>query len=58
MIVASRVERELSKAEILELYLNSVYLGRGSWGIELAAQAYFGKSPDALEPTETRCSPA
>src|SRR5262249_32036106 len=34
MIVASRVEQTLSKAEILELYLNSVYLGRGSWGIE------------------------
>src|SRR5262245_15899418 len=43
MIVASRVERTLSKAEILELYLNSVYLGRGSWGIELAARSYFGK---------------
>src|SRR5215813_13511491 len=35
MIVASRVEQKLSKAEILELYLNSVYLGRSSWGIEL-----------------------
>src|ERR1700736_6189907 len=44
MIVASRVERTLSKPEILELYLNSVYLGRGSWGIELAARSYFGKS--------------
>ena len=43
MIVASRVEHALSKAEILELYLNSVYLGRGSWGIELAARSYFGK---------------
>ena len=43
MVVASRVERTLSKAEILELYLNSVYLGRGSWGIELAARSYFGK---------------
>src|SRR5262249_10792399 len=43
MIVASRIERTLSKAEILELYLNSVYLGRGSWGIELAARSYFGK---------------
>src|SRR2546430_12447550 len=41
MIVASRLERTLSKAEILELYLNSVYLGRGSWGIELAARSYF-----------------
>ena len=52
MIEASRIERELSKDEILELYLNSVYLGRGSWGIELAAQAYFGKSADALAPME------
>jgi penicillin-binding protein 1A len=44
MVVASRVEHTLSKAEILELYLNSVYLGRGAWGIELAARSYFGKS--------------
>jgi penicillin-binding protein 1A len=44
MIVAARVESTLTKGEILELYLNSVYLGRGSWGIELAARNYFGKS--------------
>ena len=44
----SRVERTLSKAEILELYLNSVYLGRGSWGIELAARSYFGKTAKEL----------
>src|SRR5581483_10923700 len=43
MIVASRVEQALSKSEILELYLNTVYLGRGAWGIETAARAYFGK---------------
>src|SRR5262244_2841433 len=48
MIVASRVEQTLSKAEILELYLNSVYLGRGSWGIELAARSYFGKPAKQL----------
>jgi penicillin-binding protein 1A len=48
MIVASRVELTLSKAEILELYLNSVYLGRGSWGIELAARSYFGKPAKEL----------
>ncbi len=48
MIVASRVEQTLSKAEILELYLNSVYLGRGSWGIELAARSYFGKPAKEL----------
>src|SRR5262249_15822603 len=48
MIVASRVEHALSKEEILELYLNSVYLGRGSWGIELAARSYFGKPAKEL----------
>jgi penicillin-binding protein 1A len=48
MIVASRVEHTLSKPEILELYLNSVYLGRGSWGIELAARSYFGKTAKDL----------
>jgi membrane carboxypeptidase/penicillin-binding protein len=48
MVVASRVEHTLSKAEILELYLNSVYLGRGAWGIELAARSYFGKAAKDL----------
>ena len=43
MIVAARVEKSLSKPEILEIYLNAIYLGRSSWGIELAAQSYFGK---------------
>src|SRR5262249_61968938 len=48
MIVASRLEKTLSKPEILELYLNSVYLGRGSWGIEMAARGYFGKPAKEL----------
>jgi penicillin-binding protein 1A len=48
MVVASRVEHTLSKAEILELYLNSVYVGRGAWGIELAARSYFGKAAKDL----------
>lgn len=48
MIVAARLERTLSKPQILELYLNTVYLGRGSWGIELAAHSYFGKSAKEL----------
>jgi penicillin-binding protein 1A len=48
IIVAARVEQSLSKAEILELYLNSVYLGRGSWGIEMAARSYFGKPASEL----------
>src|ERR1700726_2608886 len=48
MIVASRLESTLSKNDILELYINSVYLGRGSWGIEMAARSYFGKSAKDL----------
>ena len=52
MIVASRMERALTKAEILELYLNSIYLGRGAWGIEMAAQGYFGKPAKALSAVE------
>jgi penicillin-binding protein 1A len=48
MIVASRVESTLSKQEILELYLNSAYLGRGAWGVEMAARSYFGKSAQNL----------
>ncbi|XIA65109.1 transglycosylase domain-containing protein [Bradyrhizobium sp. TZ2] len=52
MIVASRMERALTKAEILELYLNSIYLGRGAWGIEMAARSYFGKSAKALSAVE------
>ena len=48
MIVASRLENALSKNDILQLYINSVYLGRGSWGIEMAARSYFGKSAKDL----------
>jgi penicillin-binding protein 1A len=48
MIVASRLENTLTKKEILELYLNSAYLGRSSWGIEMAARSYFGKSAKDL----------
>jgi penicillin-binding protein 1A len=48
MIVATRLESALGKDEILELYLNSVYLGRSSWGIELAARSYFGKPARGL----------
>src|SRR3984885_7031799 len=48
MIVASRIENTMSKAEILELYLNTAYLGRGSWGVEMAARSYFGDSAKNL----------
>jgi len=48
MILATRVEQTLTKDEILGLYLNSIYLGRNSWGIELAARSYFGKPASQL----------
>ncbi len=38
------LERKFTKTEILELYLNRVYFGSGAWGVEQAAQRYFGKS--------------
>jgi membrane carboxypeptidase/penicillin-binding protein len=43
VIVANRIERTISKQEILEIYLNLIYLGRSSWGVDLAARSYFGK---------------
>ncbi|GJD44043.1 Biosynthetic peptidoglycan transglycosylase [Methylobacterium cerastii] len=48
MIVASRLERILGKPQILGLYLNGIYLGRGAYGIEMAARSYFGKSVGQL----------
>ncbi|MDR2349438.1 MAG: PBP1A family penicillin-binding protein, partial [Deltaproteobacteria bacterium] len=44
MILAWRVERLLSKEEILHLYLNRIFLGRGAYGVESAARLYYGKS--------------
>jgi membrane carboxypeptidase/penicillin-binding protein len=52
MIVASRIDTSLSKDEILEIYLNSIYLGRGAWGIDTAARSYFKKPASALTVTE------
>ena len=52
MIVAVRLDRALTKDEILEVYLNSIYLGRGAWGIDMAAHAYFKKSIGSLSVQE------
>ncbi len=52
MIVASRIDQALSKEEILEIYLNSIYLGRGAWGIDMAARSYFKKPASGLSVTE------
>ncbi len=42
--LAFRLEKNLTKEEILELYLNKIYFGHGAYGVEMAAKAYFGKS--------------
>ncbi|GAB3368721.1 penicillin-binding protein 1A [Azotobacter armeniacus] len=43
ILLALQIERELSKEEILELYVNKIYLGNRAYGIEAAAQVYYGK---------------
>ena len=44
ILLALQIERELSKDEILELYINKIYLGNRAYGIEAASQVYYGKS--------------
>lgn len=51
--LAMKIEKSLSKKEILELYLNKVYFGHGAYGIEMAARKYFGKSARQLNLAET-----
>lgn len=50
--LALRLEREASKDWILENYLNTINLGGGAWGVETAAQRYFGKSAAQLTLSE------
>ena len=44
MITALNIEQAYTKAEIMELYLNSVYFGHGTYGVEAASKHYFGKT--------------
>ena len=48
LILAVRLERELTKSEILTIYLNHVYLGHGAYGVGAAARTYFGKEVEDL----------
>ena len=47
-ILATRIEQYLSKQDILTLYLNQIYFGRGAYGIEAASRCYFGKPASQL----------
>ncbi len=47
-LTALQIERRYTKKQILEFYLNQIYLGSGSFGVEAAAQTYFGKSVNEL----------
>ncbi len=47
-LLALKIERELSKDDILELYMNQIYLGQHAYGFAAAAQVYFGKALDDL----------
>lgn len=51
-LLALEIERRLSKPQILELYMNQIYLGQRSYGFAAAAQAYFGKPLDKLSIAE------
>jgi membrane peptidoglycan carboxypeptidase len=53
IILAQQIEKRYSKDEILEMYLNSIYFGEGSFGIEDAAQTFFGKSAGDLTLAES-----
>ena len=46
--LAVKVEREFSKDEILERYLNTIYFGRGAYGVQAASRAYFGINVEGL----------
>ncbi len=48
MLLAKKIEREYSKNEIMEMYLNNIYFGEGAWGIKRAAEIYFGKDVNRL----------
>ena len=51
-ILAYRIDKSFSKEDILYLYLNQIYLGHGAYGVEAAAENYFGKSVNELNLAE------
>jgi len=52
-ILAFKIEKYLSKEEILYLYLNQIYLGQGAYGVAAAAETYFGKAIEEVNLAES-----
>jgi len=52
MVLAFKIEKNMTKEEILELYLNKIYFGHGAYGVEMAARKYFGKSVSDIDLAE------
>jgi membrane peptidoglycan carboxypeptidase len=52
IILSVQLEQQLSKSDILELYMNYVYFGQGAYGIEAASEVYFNKTPKQLTVAE------
>ncbi|MFT4962378.1 MAG: penicillin-binding protein 1A [Paracoccaceae bacterium] len=52
LILAARLEETLNKEQILELYMNEIFLGQNSYGVAAASQTYFNKTLDELAPHE------
>lgn len=52
IVLAMQLEQELTKDEILELYMNYVYFGQGAYGIEAASEVFFNKKPKNLTLTQ------
>lgn len=52
-VLALRLERIYTKDQLLEMYLNTIYMGHGAYGIEAASKIYFGKAPKSLTINES-----
>ncbi|MEO8475149.1 MAG: transglycosylase domain-containing protein [Chryseolinea sp.] len=52
-IIAVKLERNFTKEEIIAMYLNTVPFGNNTWGIKVASETYFGKTPEQLDISES-----
>ncbi|HWC22725.1 MAG TPA: transglycosylase domain-containing protein [Flexivirga sp.] len=52
IMIALKIDRKMSKDDILQAYLNNIYFGRGAYGIQAASQAYFGVDVDKIDASQ------